>query len=80
MLSPENPCNLQAFLVPMVSVDKKMGKKQLYPMLRLFKGYRVLVLGNREFHSIKLADWLHSKGISFVLRQKQGTYIRQDNQ
>lgn len=34
------------------------------------------MLGDREFHSIRFANWLHSKGISFVLRQKKGTYIR----
>lgn len=55
-------------------------KKLIRPLLGLFKGYRILVLGDREFHSIKLANWLHSKGIGFVLRQKQGTYIRQENQ
>lgn len=55
-------------------------KKLIRPLLRLFKGYQMLVLGDREFHSIKLANWLHSKGINFVLRQKQGTYIRQENQ
>lgn len=55
-------------------------KKLIRPLLRLFKEYRMLVLGDREFHSIKLANWLHSKDISFVLRQKQGTYIRQENQ
>ncbi len=55
-------------------------KKLIRPLLRLFKGYQILVLGDREFHRIKLASWLHSKRISFVLRQKQGTYIRQDNQ
>ncbi|WP_225895987.1 IS4 family transposase [Dendronalium phyllosphericum] len=55
-------------------------KKLIRPLLRLFKQYRILVLGDREFHSIKLANWLHSKEISFVLRQKQGTYIRQENQ
>ncbi len=49
------------------------------PILQLFKGYRPLVLADREFHSIKLADWLHSKGIDFVLRQKQGTYVRLPN-
>ena len=54
-------------------------KKLIRPLLRLFKGYRMLVLGDREFHSIKLANWLHSKRIDFVLRQKQGTYIRQEN-
>lgn len=46
------------------------------PVLQLFKGYLILVLGDREFHSVKLATWLASKKISFVLRQKQGTYIR----
>lgn len=55
-------------------------KRLIRPLLRLFKGYRILILGDREFHSIKLAHWLHSKAISFVLRQKQGTYIQQDNQ
>jgi hypothetical protein len=55
-------------------------KKLIRPLLRLFKGYRILVLGDREFHSIKLANWLHSKGIDFVLRQKQGTYIQQEHQ
>lgn len=55
-------------------------KKLIPPLLRLFKGYRMLVLGDREFHSIKLANWLYSKRIDFVLRQKQGTYIRQENQ
>jgi hypothetical protein len=55
-------------------------KKLIRPLLRLFKGYQMLVLGDREFHSTKLANWLHSKGIDFVLRQKQSTYIRQENQ
>ncbi len=47
--------------------------------MRLFKGYRILVLGDREFHSIRFANWLHCKGIQFVIRQKQGTYVRLDN-
>nr|MDZ8004641.1 hypothetical protein [Nostoc sp. DedSLP05]MDZ8101998.1 hypothetical protein [Nostoc sp. DedSLP01] len=38
------------------------------------------MLGDREFHSIKLANWLQSKEIGFVLRQKQGTYIRHEKQ
>lgn len=55
-------------------------KKLIRPLLRLFKGYQLLVVGDREFHSVKLANWLHSKKINFVLRQKQGTYIRSENQ
>lgn len=55
-------------------------KALIRPVLQLLKGHLILVLADREFHSVKLASWLHSKGISFVLRQKQGTYIRQENQ
>jgi hypothetical protein len=50
-------------------------KALIRPLLRLFKGYCILVLGDREFHSIKLANWLQDKGINFVLRQKIGTYV-----
>ena len=56
------------------------GQKALIrPLLQLFKEYRLLVLADREFHRIKLAHWLHSKGIDFILRQKQGTHIRLPN-
>lgn len=55
-------------------------KMLIRPVLQLFKEYQLLLLGDREFHSIKLANWLQGKRVSFVLRQKQGTYIRQDNQ
>ena len=54
-------------------------KALIRPGLQLFKGYRLLVLADREFHSIKLADWLQSKEIDFVLRQKQGTYVQRQN-
>lgn len=50
------------------------------PVLELFKGYLILVLGDREFHSVKLANWLQSKRINFVLHQKKSRYIRQENQ
>ena len=30
-----------------------------------------MVLGDREFHSPKLASWLDSRGVSFALRQKK---------
>jgi len=55
-------------------------KVLISPVLRLFKGYRILVLPDREFPSVKLANWLQSKGVDFVLRQKQVTYIRTCNQ
>ena len=55
-------------------------KELIRPLLRVFNKYKLLVLGDREFHSVKLADWLHSKKIDFVLRQKKDTYICQENQ
>lgn len=54
-------------------------KELIRPVIQVFKGYGILVLGDREFHSVKLANWLDSKGIDFVLRQKQGTYIQREN-
>jgi len=55
-------------------------KALICPILQVFKGDRILLLGEREFHSIKLANWLHTKSINFVLRQKCATYIYQENQ
>ena len=46
-------------------------KRLLKTVLHLFKNYPVLVLGEREFHSPKLAEWLDSEGVSFALRQKK---------
>jgi len=34
------------------------------------------VLGDREFGSVKLASWLCNKQVKFILRVKQGRYIR----
>lgn len=52
----------------------------LRPVLRLLKSYKVLVLGDREFHSVKLANWLVEQKVDFALRQKKTTYIKQEGQ
>ena len=49
----------------------KTQKRLLKVALRLFKQEAVLVLGDREFHSPKLAAWLDSRGVFFALRQKK---------
>jgi hypothetical protein len=36
----------------------------------------VILLGDREFGSVKLASWLCNKQVKFILRVKQGRYIR----
>ena len=56
--------------------DLKTQKRLLKAVLHLFKSYPVLVLGDREFHSPKLAAWLESKGISFALRQKKDLHFQ----
>lgn len=72
--------------VSWVLLDKKGSsnlaeqQKLLRPVLRLLKGYKFVVLGDREFRSVQLAHWLDSQGVAFALRQKAGSYIRQQGQ
>lgn len=47
----------------------------LKPVLKLLKGYPIVLLADREFHSVKLANWLCQQNIGFVLRIKKNTYI-----
>lgn len=47
------------------------------PVLRLLKSYELVVLGDREFHSVELAKWLLTRKVYFVLRQKKDTYIKE---
>jgi Transposase DDE domain len=48
----------------------------LRPVLKLLKKYKLVVLGDREFHSIELARWLIEKKVYFVFRQKKDTNIK----
>jgi Transposase DDE domain. len=52
----------------------------LRPVIRLLKKYKLVIIGDREFHSIELAQWLHSQHLSFVLRQKSNTTFREKRQ
>ena len=53
-----------------------LQKRLLKTTLKLLKPYPVLVLGDREFHSPKLALFLKQWGVDFALRQKKSTQIR----
>jgi len=53
-------------------------KRVLSPALQLLKEYKVVVIGDREFQSIKLGEWLWSRGVGFVLRQKKRTCIAEN--
>ena len=52
-------------------------QKVLRPVIRLLKKYKLVVVGDREFHSVELASWLHGENVSFVVRQKQNTTFRE---
>lgn len=55
-------------------------KALLRPVFRLLKHYRIILTADREFHSVKLANWLVQRRVLFALRQKKGTYIQQRGQ
>jgi len=44
-------------------------------VLHLFSNYKTVVLGDREFCSVKLASWLAQKKVYFCLRLKKNEYI-----
>jgi hypothetical protein len=55
-------------------------KRVLGPVLALLKPYPVVVIGDREFHSAKLADWLRTKGVDVVFRQKKSAFVATSDQ
>ncbi len=56
----------------------KEQKRLLQAVARLLKGYKIIVLGDREFGNVALADWLDRKGFQYVLRTKDNKYIQQE--
>ena len=68
------------FLPKKGSSNLAQQKAILHPALRLLKHDQIVVVADREFHSIELASWLKKKKAYFALRQKQGTYIKQKSQ
>jgi hypothetical protein len=50
------------------------------PVIMLLKRYKLVIVGDREFPSIELAQWLHRQRLSFVPRQKGSTAFREKRQ
>jgi hypothetical protein len=48
----------------------------LRPVLRLLHGYELVLLGDREFHSVALADWCNQQDLTFVLRLPKSTTVQ----
>ncbi len=55
----------------------------IQPVLCLLREYELVILGDREFHSVKLAYWLKQKSkkqrLFFAFRQKQGTNHKKEH-
>ena len=51
----------------------------LQQVLPLFTEYKVIVLGDREFCSVDLGNWLREKGVSFCLRLKKNHCIETEH-
>jgi hypothetical protein len=49
-------------------------------VLGLLRPSPVVVIGDREFHSAKLADWLRKKGVDVVFRQKKSAFVATSDQ
>jgi hypothetical protein len=52
-------------------------KQVLRPVLQLVRRYQTVVLGDREFHSVALADGLRQQQVNFVLRLPKSTTAQQ---
>lgn len=52
-------------------------KKLICPILTLLKKYKFVIIGDREFGSVKLGKWLCDQNVRFVLRIQKGRYIEQ---
>lgn len=50
-------------------------KSAISQVLPLFDNYKICVLGDREFCSVKLASWLGEQNVSFCLRLKKNEFV-----
>jgi hypothetical protein len=53
-------------------------KKILSEVLPLFNNYNMRILGDREFCSIKLANWLSEQKVDFCLRLKKNHFVERE--
>lgn len=53
--------------------------KSISQILPLFTQYKTCLLGDREFCSVKLANWLRKSGLYFCLRLKKSEFIQVEN-
>ena len=54
-------------------------KEVISNIIELFIEYKVVILGDREFCSVKLGEWLDSQGLQFCLRLKENQKVELEN-
>ncbi|GAA6623030.1 hypothetical protein NUACC26_088550 [Scytonema sp. NUACC26] len=57
--------------------EQKLIISQVLPV---FKNYKICLLGDREFCSIKLANWLREQNASFCLRLKKNEFVEVESE
>lgn len=60
------------------STNLQEQQNLITPVLDLLQDYQIIILGDREFGSVKLAQWLCDVSVKFVLRVKQERYIQSE--
>lgn len=48
----------------------------LFKVLRIFAEYKIVILGDREFGSVKLGNWLKGKKVYFCLRLRRTEFVQ----
>lgn len=66
------------FLDKLGSSNFSEQRELITQVLPLFKEYKVILLGDREFCSVKLANWLQEQKLLFCLRLKKNEFIQQE--
>ena len=61
----------------MISLSQSRVLSQVIP---LFKNYQTIVLGDREFCSVKLANWLREQSVQFCLRLRKNEFIKAEDE
>ena len=68
------------FELPKLGSSSFAEQKRVFSqVLPLFKNFKIIVLGDREFCSVYLANWLRSQEVEFCLRLKKNENVELEN-
>ena len=67
------------FLPKMGNSDFTEQSRVFSQVIPLFKDFKIVVLGDREFCSVSLANWLREQKVQFCLRLKKNEFIQAED-